>query len=102
MGRGGLPEPSPADLGCWNERTRGRGFWAGPVDEYGRKPGPALVGPRRGRAGPADGGAGRHNREYRAALGPARSGLLQRRPAVGGDGVLTGLRRPAAAWRTAV
>jgi carbon-monoxide dehydrogenase large subunit len=24
--RGGLPEPSRADLGCWNERTRSRGF----------------------------------------------------------------------------
>jgi hypothetical protein len=98
-----LPQPSSADVGCCNERAGGCGrIGADWSVRGGRGAGPALVDSRRGRAGAADGGAGRHDCEHRAALGPACAGVLQRRPAVGGDGVFAGLRRAAAARRPAV
>src|SRR4029077_5935145 len=114
---GPLPETNP------NRREArdgtGRGASSGSGDRYrprraadggadgrfawhGRGGRPPLVGAGRGGTSAADGGPGRHDREYSAAFGPARPGVLQRRPAVGGDGVLPGIRQPAAARRPTV
>src|SRR5690348_7299624 len=111
---GPLPETNP------NRREArdgtGRGAYSGSGERYrprraadgggdggsGRGGRPPLVGAGRGGTGAADGGPGRHDREHSAALGPARAGVLKRRPAVGGDGVLPGVRQSAAARRPAV
>src|SRR5664279_3315528 len=64
----------------------------------GGQPYPEMVDPRRAGPRPADGDPRQHHRQHRAPHRPARSSILQRRPAVGGDGLLPGLRQSVAPW----
>src|ERR1700755_2468376 len=96
LGRSGEP---PSRLAWDNDNTE-------PAHRFPRRPGwrgrprpEAMVGPGRYRPGPADGDPGRHDREHRAALGPAGPALQHRGPAVGRDRLRAGLRHPAAARR---